>query len=108
MPEELTSGSSKVTATLLSFRRRIGRLLVPRRGGVIDLARIAQTSIATVPFNWAAIDRLFSTEDAAALAATFRAITSRFCRATMVKSLIATKHDPSSRWAGHQRAIRRN
>lgn len=38
---------------------------------MIDLKRISETRLRTEPYRWAAVDRLFSSEDAAALAATF-------------------------------------
>ena len=38
---------------------------------MIELNRISRTRLETEPYRWAAIDRLFSPEDAAALAATF-------------------------------------
>ncbi len=41
------------------------------RPPVLNLPRIAQQAMDTTPFRWAFIDRLFSDDDAAALAATF-------------------------------------
>jgi len=38
---------------------------------MIDLNRISQGQLKTEPYRWAAIDKLFSPDDAAALAATF-------------------------------------
>lgn len=38
---------------------------------VIDLNRLSRLQLNTVPYRWAAIDQLFSPEDAALLAATF-------------------------------------
>ncbi|HSY51821.1 MAG TPA: 2OG-Fe(II) oxygenase [Thermoanaerobaculia bacterium] len=38
---------------------------------MIELNRISRTRLETEPYRWAAIDKLFSPEDAAALAATF-------------------------------------
>jgi hypothetical protein len=40
---------------------------------MIDLNRISASRLETEPYRWAAIDRLFSSQDAAALAATFPA-----------------------------------
>jgi SM-20-related protein len=38
---------------------------------MIDVSRISDSRLETVPYRWASIDRLFSREDAATLAATF-------------------------------------
>jgi SM-20-related protein len=38
---------------------------------MIDLSRISTAQLETQPYRWAAIDRLFSPQDAARLAATF-------------------------------------
>ena len=38
---------------------------------VIDVNRISRSHLETKPYRWAAIDRLYSSADAAALAATF-------------------------------------